>query len=212
MKIRLTKETLGLPVGTVLEGTYFRNHPSESTALLGMTMGDDSLRIRKDSFEELPEPTEEDRLRERVKELEGRLQALEATQEALDAHNGITNARIGSGRLTVDFDGAWRKIEVGEIIQEGDQYLWIGGEWKTQTTLTGDRLTDGHGWRRRVTPPEPQYRMLDVGEKIEKTDEMEISNIGSGGGKFSLWTGIQFLMPCSTYTGPPMCRIRRRVG
>jgi hypothetical protein len=67
----------------------------------------------------------------------------------------------------------YRELEVGEIVQEGDEWQPYPDTW-WKSSRVGYRVVDGH-YRRPITEEVPDcgegYRLLKQGEKVIGTDE-----------------------------------------
>ncbi len=96
----------------------------------------------------------------------------------------------------------YRELEVGETIQEGDEYYdRFDGEWYPSRSVGCSGL--GLPYRRKIEPePEPTvdpgYRMLEVGELLREDDEVYIKS----GGWQTYGAGGHPVQPPSSYLNP----------
>jgi hypothetical protein len=66
----------------------------------------------------------------------------------------------------------YRMLEVGERIEEGDEFKYHNGLWCEVLNSVGTKLNFApKGCFRRRIKPNPQYRMLEVGEMIQEGDQ-----------------------------------------
>ena len=95
----------------------------------------------------------------------------------------FTLAREKLDKLLAEPEPEYRPLEEGEIIREGDEYLpHCSDEWR-KTGCVGDAfqltLRGGKHFPHRrpiandsiISEPEPQYRILNPGERIQEGDE-----------------------------------------
>jgi len=102
-------------------------------------------------------------------------------------------------------DAEWRLLCVGDVLQEGDEFLNLGARPVTWETSTSGRAIRNEEWtfyRRRVVPSDG-WRMLAEGEVIREGDEYG----GNGRGEWN-WTPTNN----PTFTVRRGERYRRRVG
>lgn len=128
-----------MPVGTILEGSYYRCYPDEPKALLGeIAAFETCIHLNKDDYECVKGPSKTDRLKQRVKELESQLERIKAEPMTITLKTSPEYWTWGTKMPSDEPFGEvqpkpqYRMVEPGEVIQEGDEWISIKGWIKTE--------------------------------------------------------------------------------